>query len=350
MRWTIDELARRIGAAAEPGSAAVVSGVATLVDAGPDQLAFVARSGYAQELLSTRAGCVIVPRDLAANVPSVALVSDRPHAAFARAAALLHPDPPTGGTRAPSASIADDARVAEDADIGANAVISQGADVGAGVLIEPGAVIGPDVVIGPGSRIGANVVIGRRSRIGARVRIQPGAVIGGEGFGYVWEDDEWLRVPQLGRVVIGDDVQIGAGTTIDCGALDDTVIGDGVLLDNLIQVAHNVRIGDKTAIAGCAGMAGSAVIGRRCTIGGGAGIVGHIEVTDDVHIAAMSLVSHSITEPGAYASGTPMDRHADWRRNAARFRQLDRLARRLQQLERDVGGTAPGRKGKKESP
>lgn len=336
MSWTI----RRLAAALEleaPAGDGKVGGVASLEAAGPEELSFVARTAYGERLAQTAAGCVIVPPELRERVPSVALIAERPHAAFARAAALLHPDAPARGTRAETAAISPQAEVAADADLASGCVVEAGAHIASGVVLDPGVLIGEGVELGPGCRVGAGAVITGRSRLGARVRVQPGAVVGGEGFGYVWDDGAWLRVPQLGRVWVGDDVQIGAGTTIDRGALDDTVIGDGVLLDNQIQVGHNVRIGAHTAIAGCAGIAGSAVIGRRCTIGGAAGIVGHIEIVDDVHITAMSLVSHSILEAGTYA-GVPLAPHGEWLRNAARFRQLDAMARRLGKLERIAGG------------
>lgn len=334
MSWSLQELADRLGLelTGGPGDGRI-TGVASLEAAQACHLAFVARDAYADRLGSTRAGGVIVPRALADAVVGVALIAENPHAAFARAASLLHPDSLVRGERAPDAIIDPTAALADDVDVGARAVIGPGSRIESGSRIAPGVVIGRGVSIGADARIGSHVVIEAECCLGARVRIQPGAIIGGEGFGYVLDGNEWIRVPQIGRVVIGDDVQIGANTTIDRGALEDTEIGDGVLLDNLIQVAHNVRIGAGTAIAGCTGIAGSAVIGQRCRIGGAVGIVGHITIADDVHVTAMSLVSRSIHEAGAYSSGTPMDTHANWRRSAARYRQLDRLARRVGRLE-----------------
>ena len=338
MSWSLQRLADALGLELVGAGDTRIDGVASLDAAEPCHLAFVAREAYAERLGLTRAGGVIVPRGLAGAVTGAALIADNPHVAFARAALLLHPDTPALGERGAGAAIDATATVDDDVNVGAGAVVGPGARIGRGSRIAPGVVIGRDVTIGADASIGANVVIDDRCSLGDRVRIQPGAVIGGEGFGYVHDGDVWVRVPQIGRVVIGDDVQIGANTTIDRGALEDTVIGDGVLLDNLIQVAHNVHIGAGTAIAGCAGIAGSAVIGRRCTIGGAVGIVGHITIADDVHITAMSMVSRSIHEPGTYSSGTPLDRHADWRRNAARYRQLDRLVRRVVRLESERPG------------
>lgn len=337
MTWTVASLARALGleVAGPPADAdvQVISRVAALAQAGPGDVAFAASTRYQAHLAATRASAVIVRPDLASGVPTLALIADNPHLAFARAAALLHPDPAVTGAIAPSADVAADARIAAPVDIGAGVSIGAGVRIAAGVRLEPGVRVDADSVIGPDCHIGANVVIGPRTRLGARVRIHPGAIVGSEGFGNVWDDgDGWVRVPQVGGTIIGDDVSIGANTTIDRGALDDTVIGDGVVLDNLIQIAHNVRIGDHTAIAGCVGIAGSTVIGRRCTIAGKAAIVGHIEIGDDVHITAQARVTHSVRQPGVYSSGTPVEEHGAWRRNAARFRQLDALARRLRRL------------------
>lgn len=335
MRWTIDSLAEAIGLPKVGGAQGerVLLGVAGLDFATPSDLAFAVHKRYEEQLRATQAGCVIVAPELADLVPSVALVAEQPHLAFARAAQRLHPEPTASGVIAATAAIDATAKIAESVDIGDGASVAAGAVIGSGVHLEPGVRVGADAVIGDDSWIGANVVIDTRCRLGQRVRVQAGAVIGSEGFGYIWSGDEgWVRVPQLGRVIIGDDVQIGANTTIDRGALGDTVIENGVLLDNLIQIAHNVRIGEDTAIAGCVGIAGSAVIGRRCTMGGAAGIVGHVELADDVHITAQSRVTHSLLEAGTYSSGTPLQEHTEWRRNAARFRQLDALARRLRRL------------------
>lgn len=338
MTWSVQTLAEALGLECRGDPRGHILGVATLERAGSSDLAFVARAAFADQLAGARAGCVIVPPELVDRVAGPALVAERPHLAFAQAARLLRPERQASGVRAPSAVVDPAADVAADVDIDAQAVVAADAVIGAGSMIGAGAIIGRGACIGTDCRIGPGVLVGDGSRLGARVRIQPGAVIGAEGFGYVWDEDQWVRVPQLGRVIIGNDVEIGANTTIDRGALDDTIIGDDVLLDNQIQVAHNVRIGEHTAIAGCVGIAGSAIIGRRCMIGGAAGILGHLTVADDVHITAMSLVSRSILEPGTYSSGTPLERQGDWRRNAARFRQLDVLTRRVQALERHQGG------------
>ncbi|HEX2797457.1 MAG TPA: UDP-3-O-(3-hydroxymyristoyl)glucosamine N-acyltransferase, partial [Immundisolibacter sp.] len=215
----------------------------------------------------------------------------------------------------------------------AQVVIEAGAQVGDGVQIGSGCHVGEGVVVGAGSRLAPRVTLLAGTQIGARCVIHPGAVLGADGFGLANDHGVWVKVPQLGRVVVGDDVEIGANTTIDRGALDDTVIGNGVKLDNLIQVAHGVRIGDHTAIAACVGISGSTVIGRHCVIAGGVGFVGHLEICDHVTVTGMSMVAQSITRPGVY-SGIPAEQARRWRRNISRFHQLDELARRLLRLER----------------
>jgi UDP-3-O-[3-hydroxymyristoyl] glucosamine N-acyltransferase len=206
-------------------------------------------------------------------------------------------------------------------------------------VIGPGCVIGDDCVVGAGSELVARVTLVTRVRLGQRVTVHAGAVLGAAGFGLAMEGGKWLNVPQLGGVVIGDDCEIGANTTIDRGAIEDTVLEEDVRLDNQIQIGHNAFIGAHTAMAGCAAVAGSARIGRYCLIGGGAGVLGHLEVCDKVMVTAMSLVTHSIREPGEYSSGTPLMDNRNWRKNAARFKQLDALARRI---GRGQAGKDPG--------
>jgi len=225
------------------------------------------------------------------------------------------------------------ARVAVTAYIGAHAVIESGVTIADGAYIGPGCVVGAYAVVGAHSRLTAQVFVGERCVIGDGCLFQPGVVIGADGFGYARDGERWEKVPQLGRVVIGNAVEVGANTTIDRGSLNDTVIGDGVKLDNLIQIAHNVRIGEHTAIAACAGIAGSTTVGKRCTIGGQAGIMGHIEIADDVHITACSFVSGTITKPGVYSASLRAEPAEKWRRNAARLHHLDEMARRLRELE-----------------
>ncbi|MFN2381517.1 MAG: UDP-3-O-(3-hydroxymyristoyl)glucosamine N-acyltransferase [Guyparkeria sp.] len=293
----------------------------------------------AEQARSTRAGLVLTNEAGRAHLPatSVCLIVDEPRLCFARVLERLYVAIERPAGVHVSAVIDATAEIDSTACVGAQVTIGAGTRIGPDVVIGPGCVIGPDVVIGEGTRLLARVTVLGDSVIGARCVIQPGVVIGSDGFGLAQEEGAWRRVPQVGRVVIGNDVDIGANTTIDRGALDDTVIGDGVKLDNLIQIAHNVRIGEHSAIAGCAGLAGSSEVGRHCTLGGGVGLAGHLSLADNVHITGMSMVTRSIHRPGVYSAGTPLDTNDRWHRNAARFKQLDRLARRVRQLEKRLG-------------
>ncbi len=341
MQWTVHDLAERLGLEYSGDGTAALARAASLESAGPDALTFFVPGAAAERLAATRAGAVIVGPDDVARAPCASLVSNEPYLHFARASQLLHPLPAVEPGIAAGAAVAPTASVDQRAQIATGAVIEAGARVDADAVVGPGCVIGADARIGAGTRLGARVVVGDRCLLGARCIVQPGAVIGSDGFGYARDGDGWVRIPQIGRVVIGDDVAIGANTTIDRGTSDDTVIDDGVILDNQIQIAHNVHIGAGTAMAGCVGVAGSAVIGARCTVGGAAAILGHLEIVDDVHITAMSMVSKSITLAGTWSSGLPLEPNREWRRNAARFRQLDRLARRVNALEKDRTGNKP---------
>lgn len=335
MAITLGELAGRIGARLQGGSASSrITGVATLQNAGAGDLSFLANRAYQKYLPGTRAAAVILGAEHADGCPVAALVSANPYAAYARAAALIAPRAPGRQGVHPTATLETGCRVDATAWVGPHCIIESGAVLEAGVQLAGGCFIGAACRIGAYSRLSPNVVVCHGVSVGERVNIHPGAVIGSDGFGLANEDGEWLNVPQLGSVRIGNDVEIGANTTVDRGALEDTVLEDGVRLDNQIQVAHNVSIGAHTAIAGCVGISGSARIGRHCMIGGGAGIVGHLEIADNVIITGMTMVTKSITEPGVYSSGVPAQDNDSWNRNYARFRQLDRLARRLQALER----------------
>lgn len=310
----------------------VITGIATLQNARPGDITFLANSRYRKYLATTQASAAIVSPGDRELCRANALVVHDPYTGYARVAALLHPAPAFSGSVHPAASVAAGCDIDATAFIGANAVIESGVTIGPRAYIGPGCVVGPDATIGEQSRLVANVTVCNRVKIGRRALIHPGAVIGSEGFGFANDGGAWLRVPQLGGVTLGDDVEVGANTTIDRGALEDTVVEDGVKLDNQIQIAHNVRIGAHTAIAGCVGIAGSTRIGRRCTIGGGVGISGHLEITDDVHITGMTFVLKSITEPGVYSSGMPAEPNIVWRKNMARLRHLDDLARRIGEI------------------
>ena len=337
MGVTLAELAQQLGGELQNGDPdCSIIAVATLQHAGPGDLAFLANPAYRKQLPSTRASAVILSAAHAAECPVAAIVVSNPYVAYARAAALLAPPPETRRGVHSSASLDGECRVDATAWVGPHCVVEQGAVIHAGVQLAAGCFVGARSVIGAGSKLDANVVVCHDVQIGERVHVYPGAVIGSDGFGLANDNGKWVNVPQLGSVRIGNDVEIGANTTIDRGALDDTVLEEGVRLDNQIQVAHNVHIGAHTAIAGCVGISGSAKIGRHCMIGGGAGIVGHLEIADHVIVTGMTMVTRSITEPGVYSSGVPAQDNDSWNRNYARFRKLDKLARRVQALEREL--------------
>ncbi len=319
-------------------AATLVVGVAPLQRALPGQLSFLSHPRHRGYLATTRASAVILsPRD-AADCPTPAVIATHPHVAYARAAALFAPAAEARRGVHPTAWVSPAACIAADSWIGPHCAVEAGAVLEAGVILGPGCVIGEHAVIGAGSQLVARVTVCHRARLGRRVLVHPGAVIGSDGFGLALDPaGHWLKVPQLGSVVIGDDVEIGANTTIDRGALEDTVIEEGVKLDNQIQVAHNVRIGAHSALAGCVGIAGSARIGRHCMVGGGVGIAGHLEITDRVQITGMSLVTQSITEPGVYSSGLAVEPNRLWNKISARLRRLDELFRRLAALEKMSG-------------
>ncbi len=318
-------------AAAEITHLADINSTAT--QATPGSLSFVTGKRYADALKASRATAVIVPEGLADLAPGNHLISANPYLSYAEASQILYPQPQPSGLHV-SAVIADSASVHSTASVGANVVIEADASIGAGCIIGAGCVIGEGSSIGAGTRLFSNVTVTEGCIIGRDCRMQPGAVIGSEGFGYAPSATAWVRINQVGRVVIGDGVEIGANTTIDRGAIEDTVIGDGVILDNQIQVAHNVKIGEQTAIAGCVGIAGSTTIGKACRIGGKSAIVGHLNIADNVTITAASFVTQSIDEPGVFSSGMPQQKNAEWRRNAARLSRLDELFKRVLRIER----------------
>lgn len=312
-----------------------VTGVGTLVHAHRDQLAFLANPKYRHQLAQTQAGIVVLRAEDAEGYAGTALVASDPYSAFARIATLFEPPVQHPAGVHASAVVDASARIAADAHVGAHASIGARSRIDAGAIVGAGCVIGDDCVVGAGAVLIARVTLVTRVRLGERVRIHPGAVLGADGFGLAMDGGRWLKVPQLGGVSIGDDCEIGANTTIDRGAIEDTVLEHDVRLDNQIQIGHNAFIGAHTAMAGCAAVAGSARIGRYCLIGGGAGVLGHLEVCDRVVITAMSLVSSSIREPGEYSSGTGLMDNRSWRKNAARFKQLDALARRVAGQQKD---------------
>ena len=334
MAISLKELAAALGADLMGDGDLVVDRVAPVQNAGPGALSFISNTRYRKYLGETAASAVIVSPDLADDAPVPVLVSRNPYLTYARAVRLLYPEEPAVAGVHPSAVVDPSAELGEGVSIGPLVVVGAHARIGAGCVIGPGSVLERDVLLGDNTRLVANVTICHGSQLGARCLIHPGVVIGSDGFGMANDAGRWEKIPQVGRAILHDDVEVGANTTIDRGAVEDTVIGEGVKLDNQIQVAHNVTIGEHTAIAGCVGIAGSTRIGKHCAIGGGVGIVGHLEIADRVTITAMSLVTKSVREPGVYSSGTPLLPNAQWQKNTVRFSRLDELARRVSALEK----------------
>ncbi len=339
--FTLAQLAERLNASLSGDANLVVTGLAALQDAGADQLSFLANPQYRKYLASTRAGAVLLTPADAEAFTGNALIVANPYLAYGQLSHLFDRKPIASAGIHPSAIIAADAQIDPCASIGPGVVIESGVRIAAGVTLGAHCVIGARSQIGEGGWLAPRVTLYHDVCIGRRVVIQSGAVIGGEGFGFANEKGVWQKIAQIGGVSIGDDVEIGANTTIDRGALADTIIGNGVKLDNQIMIAHNVQIGDHTAMAGCVGISGSTKIGKHCMIAGGVGMVGHIEVCDHVFVTGMTMVTRSITEPGAYSSGTAMQPAAEWKKSVARLRQLDDMARRLQQVEKRLVAVTP---------
>jgi len=315
----LGDIAEALGARLHGDAELRIARLAPLETAGPDALSFLSNPRYQQQLMASGAACVIVAPALAdmARQRGPCLVADNPYACFARATQLWkrHIAAALPAGIHPTAVVSPDAVVHATARIGPLCVLERGAEVGAGTVLH------------------ARVTLGEGCRIGARGIVHSGVVIGADGFGFAQEDGAWIKIEQLGAVRIGDDVEIGANSCIDRGALDDTVIEDGVKIDNLVQIGHNVHIGQGSAMAGCVGVAGSARIGARCTFGGGAIVLGHLSVADDVHVSAATVVTHSLHRPGHYTGMFPIDDNARWEKNAATLKQLHRLRERMKALE-----------------
>jgi UDP-3-O-[3-hydroxymyristoyl] glucosamine N-acyltransferase len=324
MQTTVAEIVARLGGEGMGDAALSIARIAPLESAGPADIAFLANPRYRAQLASTRAGCVIVAPALRDEA------TQRTHAG----AAIVTPDPYLYYARLSQWWA--ERRGPAIAAIHPSAVVDPGALIGEGVSIGALSYVGAEARIGAGTRISTRVTVGEGCQIGQRCIVHSGAVIGADGFGFAPHQGQWVKIAQLGAVRIGDDVEIGANTCIDRGALDDTVIEDGVKLDNLIQIGHNVRIGAHSAMAGCVGVAGSARIGKRCTLGGGAIVLGHLELADDVHVTAASVVSRSILQPGQYSGMYPIDDNASWEKNAATLRNLHALRERLRALEKKL--------------
>ena len=334
MPISLGELATRFGCELIGDPDVEVSGVASLSNADSASLTFLSNSNLKEQLSSTKAAAVILRPEDADDSPVAALLHDDPYACYARMAAVLHPLPAFDPGIHESAVVDASANVAETACLAPNVVIGERSVIGENVYVGPGAVIGPDCTVGDGCRIIANVTLARATHIGKRAILHPGVVLGSDGFGNAMTPEGWVKVPQVGGVVIGDDVEIGANTTIDCGAIGDTIIEDGVRIDNLCMIAHNVRVGAHSALAAMVGIAGSTTIGSRCMLAGNVGVVGHISICDDVVVLAKAVVSKDITEPGPYGAVFPAEPAKEWARKVARFRRIDSLIDRIKRLEK----------------
>ncbi len=335
MAYTLEKLAEYVGGNIIGDAKCQINSVATLNHAGSGQISFLTNTLYKNQLEHTKASAVLISDEFVDLCTVNVIVVNNPHAAYAKVASLLNPVELPGTGHHPTACIADSCQVHSKSYIAANVVLEEG------VVIEEGVFIGANSVIGKGTRIGkdsylhANVTIYENSDLGERAIIHSGVVIGADGFGQAYDNGVWLKVPQLGGVKIGDDVEVGANTCIDCGAIEDTVIEDGVKLDNQIQIGHNVQIGAHTVIAACVAIAGSTKIGKHCMIGGAVGITGHLKIADKVMITAMSFVCKSIKQPGSYSSAVPSEDSRQWHRQVARIKQLDTMVKRLRKLEKN---------------
>ena len=336
MSASLGDLAVQFGCELVGDPAAKVSRVATLANADSESLSFFANKSYRDQLRRTTAAAVLVHPDDAKDCPVNALLADDPYLAYARIADVLCPFPDLVPGVHESAVIASSVSVPDTAQISANVVIDDDCVIGDRAFVGPGVVIGSRCTVGDDARLNANVTLVQDVRMGERCIVHPGAVIGSDGFGNAMSDGGWVKVPQLGGVRIGNDVEIGSNTTIDRGAIDDTVIGNGVRLDNLIQIAHNVEIGEHTAMAAFTGISGSTIIGKRCMFAGRSGGVGHINICDDVVVGGATMISKDISQPGFYTASFPAEKGRDWKRKVARFRRMDELVKRVEKLEKSA--------------
>lgn len=332
--YSLGELAELLEVELRGDSALRVDGLATLRSAVPGKLSFLSNPRYVSQLASCRASAVIIDPELASACQSAQLVSSSPYVTYARASQLFLKDESAGAGIHPSANVHPSAVLGENVSIGSHVVVEANAEIGDGSVIGAGSYVGARSRIGKHSRLYPNVTVYHDVSIGDRAVVHSSVVLGADGFGFAFDGRKSIKIAQLGGVQIGEDVEIGAGSTVDRGALDDTIIGNGVKIDNQVQIAHNCVIGEHTIICGCSAIAGSTTIGRYCTIGGAVGIIGHLQIADKVMISAMSLVSQSIAEPGLYSSGTGLLESREWKRNIVRFRQLDDMAKRLRELEK----------------
>ncbi|HEY9030905.1 MAG TPA: UDP-3-O-(3-hydroxymyristoyl)glucosamine N-acyltransferase [Kangiella sp.] len=337
MQKTLQDIAEHIGAELKGEPQLVITAVSPLNKAQKGELSFISDKKYLSHVESSKASALIVNPAIAEQLSGNLLVMKDPYLGYAKAAQIFDTTPRPLQGIASSAIIADTAQLGSNITIDAHAVIKDGAVIDDNVIIGAGVVIGENASIGENTIIYPNTVIYHAVQIGRDCIIHANVVIGSDGFGYANDQGEWVKIPQVGSVVIGDSVEIGAHTAIDRGALENTIIGTGVKLDNHIHIAHNVVIGDYTAVAGCTAIAGSTTVGKHCTIAGRVSIIGHLKVCDKAHITATTFVNKSITEPGAYSSGTTFQTNKEWHKSAVRFRQLDEMWRKLKQLEKELG-------------
>ena len=333
MRYTLSELAEQTGAGLSGSGDIIIEKVADISSGEEGSIVFVSSAKYGKHLKTTDASAVILTEKMLQVCDKPALVADNPRVVFSKIALLLNPLPAVEPWVSPHAVIAEDADVDPSARIEACVVIQKGVSIGPGTWLSPGCVLEKNVKIGANSRLFANVTVGESCTIGDNSILHSGAVIGADGFGFVWDQNAYIKVPQLGNVIIGNDVEIGANTTIDRGAIGDTIVEHGVKLDNLVQIAHNDHIGEHTTMSGQSGLAGSVKVGKKCIIGGGVGVSDNLEITDNVILAGRSNVANSIKEPGMYAAVIPVVEARKWRRILGRIKQLDELAKRIKALE-----------------
>ena len=333
MRYTLSALAEQTGAGLSGSGDVIVEKVADITSGEEGSIVFVSNAKYTKHLKTTDASAVIITDKMLQSCDKPALVTENPRVVFSKVALLLNPLPKVEPWISPHAVIAEDADVDPSSRIEACVVIQSGVSIGPGTWLSPGCVLEKNVRIGANTRLFANVTIGEGCTVGDNTILHSGAVIGADGFGFVWDQDAYMKVPQLGSVCIGNSVEIGANTTIDRGAIGDTIVEDGVKIDNLVQLGHNDHVGEHTTMSGQSGISGSVKIGRKCVIGGGVGIGDNLEITDNVILAGRSNVANSIKEPGMYAAVIPVVEARKWRRILARIKQLDELAKRIKALE-----------------
>jgi len=334
MAVSLGELASQFDCELRGDASTQIHRVASLHSAPPNSLSFLSGDGFKQQLAETKAAAVVLRARDADDCPTACLINENPYACYARIAAHLNPPPAITPGVHPSADVSPSASVAASAQIAAHVSIGDRSTIGENTYIGPGSVIGADCEIGANGRMLANVTVVRNATLGERFLLHPGTVIGCDGFGNAMTPEGWVKVPQLGGIRIGDDVEIGANCTLDLGALGDTVIENGVRIDNLVHIAHNVKIGEHTAIAGQCGFSGSVVVGKRCMFGGQSAIAGHIEICDDVIVFGKGMITKSITEPGTYGTGIPALPVKEWGRMVARVRRLGTLIERVSKLEK----------------